>query len=61
MREVITPQAWIYIVNPAWSGRRISNELVANHLYSPSLNNPGELDIWSNDYFLQLVDSMKIQ
>ena len=27
----------------------------------PFLNNPGELDIWSNDYFLQLVDSMKIQ
>ena len=27
----------------------------------PFLNNPGELDIWSNEYFLQLVDSMKIQ
>ena len=27
----------------------------------PFLNNPGELDIWSNDYFLQLADMMKIQ
>ena len=27
----------------------------------PFLNNPDELDIWSNDYFLQLVDMMKIQ
>ena len=27
----------------------------------PFVNNPGELDIWSNDYFLQLVDMMKIQ
>ena len=26
----------LYIVNPAWSGKRISNELVANHLYTPS-------------------------
>ncbi len=26
----------LYIVNPAWSGKRICNELVANHLYSPS-------------------------
>ena len=26
----------LYIVNPAWSGRRISRELVANHMYSPS-------------------------
>ena len=26
----------LYVVNPAWSGRRISSELVANHLYSPS-------------------------
>ena len=27
----------------------------------PFLNNPEELDIWSNDYFLQLADMMKIQ
>lgn len=27
----------------------------------PFLNNPYELDIWSNDYFLQLVDMMKVQ
>ena len=27
----------------------------------PFLNNPGELDIWSNDYFLLLADMMKIQ
>jgi len=27
----------------------------------PFLNNPAELDIWSNDYFLQLADMMKIQ
>ena len=27
----------------------------------PFLNNPGELDIWSNDYFLLLADQMKIQ
>ena len=27
----------------------------------PFLNNERELDIWSNDYFLQLVDLMKIQ
>ena len=27
----------------------------------PFLNNPGELDIWSNDYFLQLAGMMKIQ
>lgn len=26
----------------------------------PFLNNPGELDIWSNDYFLQLTGMMKI-
>lgn len=26
----------------------------------PFLNNPGELDIWSNDYFLLLADQMKI-
>ncbi len=26
----------------------------------PFLNNPGELNIWSNDYFLQLADMMKI-
>ena len=26
----------------------------------PFLDNPGELDIWSNDYFLQLADMMKI-
>ena len=26
----------LYIVNPEWSGKRVSNELVANHLYSPS-------------------------
>jgi predicted nucleotidyltransferase component of viral defense system len=27
----------------------------------PFLNNPGELDIWSNNYFLQLADLMQIQ
>lgn len=27
----------------------------------PFLNNPHELDIWSNDYFLQLADMMKVQ
>ena len=27
----------------------------------PFLGDPGELDIWSNDYFLQLADMMKIQ
>ena len=27
----------------------------------PFLNNPAELNIWSNDYFLQLADMMKIQ
>ncbi len=27
----------------------------------PFLNNPGELDIWSNDYFLLLANQMKIQ
>ena len=27
----------------------------------PFLNNPGELDIWTNDYFLLLADQMKIQ
>lgn len=26
----------------------------------PFLNNPGELNIWSNDYFLQLADMIKI-
>ena len=26
----------LYIVNPVWSGKRISEELVANHLYTPS-------------------------
>ncbi len=26
----------------------------------PFLNNPGELDIWSNEYFMQLADMMKI-
>jgi len=26
----------------------------------PFLNNPGELDIWTNDYFLLLADQMKI-
>ena len=26
----------------------------------PFLNNPGELDIWSNDYFLLLADQMRI-
>jgi hypothetical protein len=27
----------------------------------PFLSDPGELDIWSNDYFLQLADMMKVQ
>ena len=27
----------LYIVNPEWSGKRVSNELVANHLYSPPM------------------------
>ena len=27
----------------------------------PFLNNPGELDIWTNDYFLLLADQMRIQ
>lgn len=27
----------------------------------PFLNNPHELDIWTNDYFLQLADMMKVQ
>jgi hypothetical protein len=27
----------------------------------PFLNNPGELDIWTNDYFLLLSDQMRIQ
>ena len=26
----------LYIINPVWSGKRISEELVANHLYTPS-------------------------
>lgn len=26
----------LYIVNPAWNGKHISKELVANHLYAPS-------------------------
>ena len=26
----------LYVVNPAWSGNRVSMGLVANHLYSPS-------------------------
>lgn len=26
----------LYIVNPEWSGKSVSNELVANHLYTPS-------------------------
>lgn len=28
---------------------------------APFLNNPHELDIWSNDYFLQLADMIKIE
>lgn len=27
----------------------------------PFLNNPDELDIWSNEYFMQLAEMMKIQ
>ena len=27
----------------------------------PFLNNPRELEIWSNDYFLQLADMIKIK
>ena len=27
----------------------------------PFLNNPRELKIWSNDYFLQLADMIKIK
>ena len=34
--KLIRLKRGLYIVNPAWSGKRISNELVANHLYSPS-------------------------
>ena len=27
---------------------------------APFLNNPSELDIWSNDYFLKLADMIKM-
>lgn len=27
----------------------------------PFIKNPGELEIWSNDYFLQLVDRIKFK
>lgn len=27
----------------------------------PFVKNPKELDIWSNDYFVQLVDMMKFE
>ncbi len=27
----------------------------------PFIKNPGELDVWSNDYFLQLADRIKFK
>ena len=34
--KIIRLKRGLYVVNPAWSGKRVSMELVANHLYSPS-------------------------
>lgn len=34
--KIIRLKRGLYIVNPLWSGKRVSLELVANHLYSPS-------------------------
>ena len=34
--KLIRLKRGLYIMNPTWSGRRISINLVANHLYSPS-------------------------
>ena len=34
--KIIRLKRGLYVVNPEWSGKRVSMELVANHLYSPS-------------------------
>ena len=34
--KIIRLKRGLYVVNPKWSGKRVSMELVANHLYSPS-------------------------
>ena len=34
--KIIRLKRGLYVVNPEWSGKRISMGLVANHLYSPS-------------------------
>lgn len=33
---IIRLKRGLYVVNPEYSGKRLSNELIANHLYSPS-------------------------
>ena len=49
----------IYIGFPVWgyTAPTIINTFIEAY---PFLNNPGELDIWTNDYFLLLADQMKI-
>lgn len=38
----------------------MKNDIFDNML-SPFVKNPKELDIWSNDYFVQLVDMIRFE
>ena len=46
-----------------WTGITFKNGFASSTKEDvlPFLNNPGELAIWTNDYFLLLADQMKIQ
>ena len=35
-RYIIRLKRGLYVVNPEYTGKRLSNELIANHLYAPS-------------------------
>ena len=53
----------LYIVNPEWSGKSVSNELVANHLYTPSYVSMHTALRWYGliPEFVHLIQSMTIK
>ena len=46
--NIIRLKRGLYVVSPEISGRRISSELVANHLHSPSYVSRLIALVWSN-------------
>ena len=60
---IIRLKSGLYVVNPEHSGKTLSTADIkqVKEDVLPFVRNPKELDIWSNDYFVQLANMVKIE